>query len=530
VSPTRTQSRLGRFAPSRPAGLPPLTQGKYKGVLPSAFNECLRGVTAFFAPKGRDESSHRAFSLLKGQENSGHGAFSAPKGRGESSHGWSAAEPVVRSPKHPLPPREGRGEADEKTSLRPYRGGQQSRGASQPPVPLRSTGGYSHAAPKGRKDNCQALSAPKGQEESGYAHAAERRTTIPTHGVGFRPSRRAQVGILVAFGVSMLAVGCAQSAKPLLVAPEPPVVWPKPPDPPRVRYVGELKSSADLGAAKPASQVLREVFYGPEAPSPLVKPHAVAISADGNRLAVADTDIACVHVFDLASRAYRLITAWGAPHHRFESPTGVAWDGQTLWVTDSRLHAVAIIGPTGTGRLIGADCLLRPAGLAFCAATGRAYVADSVAHAIVAFDRQGQEVLRFGKQGSGPGEFNFPLQIACGPDGTLVVADALNFRIQRFSSDGTPLNAFGRKGDAPGDFALPKGVAVGPDGNIWVVDAQFENLQAFTPSGELLMFIGQEGQGPGEFWLPAGICIDSKRRMWIADTYNRRVQVFELLP
>lgn len=334
---------------------------------------------------------------------------------------------------------------------------------------------------------------------------------------------------LPALGLLILAAGCAQSAKPLLVAPEPPVVWPKPPDQPRVRYIGELKSSADLGAAKPASQVLREIFYGPEAPVPLVKPHAVAVSADGNRVAVADTDLACVHLFDLSTRAYRLIDAW-APGRRFECPTGVAWDGETLWVCDSRLHGIARIGSSGAGRLLGADSLRRPAGLAFCTATGRIYVTDSAGHAVVAFDREGKQLFRFGRQGGEPGEFNFPGHIACGPDGTLVVTDSMNFRVQRFDPEGKPLGWFGQKGDAAGDFSLPKGVAVGPDGNIWVVDSHFENVQAFTPTGQLLMAVGQEGQEPGEFWLPAGICIDARRRMWIADMYNRRVQVFELLP
>jgi len=305
------------------------------------------------------------------------------------------------------------------------------------------------------------------------------------------------------------------------VAPEPPIVWPRPPDQPRLRYIGELRSSADLHAAKPAGQVLREILYGPEAPSPLVNPHAVA--------AIADTDIACVHVLDLDTRAYRQIESWGAPSQRFECPTGVAWDGHSLWVTDSKLHAVAIVGSVGAGRLIGADILRRPSSVAFCPVSRRAYVADAGSHEIVAFDREGRQVLRFGQQGGGPGEFNYPGSLACGSDGALIVADSLNFRIQRFSLEGQPLGMFGRKGDAAGDLSLPKGVAAGPDGNIWVVDAHFENVQAFTPSGELLMAFGQEGQKPGEFWLPAGICIDVKNRLWVADTYNRRVQVFELM-
>lgn len=332
-------------------------------------------------------------------------------------------------------------------------------------------------------------------------------------------------GLLIAAAVA----GCSQQQKPLLVPPEPPIVWPKPPDAARVRYIGELKSSADLSPAKPFAQVVNELFYGPEAPRALVKPHAVAVHPDGVRVAVADTDAACVHVFDMARRSYRQIGAEAPPGPRLECPTGVAWEGETLWVADAKLHAVVIVRPDGGSRAVGADLLRRPAGIAASRVAPLMYVSDAGAHAVVAFDREGRQALKFGEQGTGPGQFNFPAQVACGPDGTVVVADAMNFRVQRFTPDGSPLGAFGRKGDAPGDFALPKGVAVDAEGNLWVVDGHFENVQAFTPAGELLMAIGREGHEPGEFWLPAGLCIDAQRRIWIADTYNRRIQVFELL-
>jgi len=339
-----------------------------------------------------------------------------------------------------------------------------------------------------------------------------------------------QFSVLTQVAALAILSGCAESSKPLLVPPDPPIIWPKPPDSPHVRYLGELKKSTDLHAAKPAGQILREVLYGPQPISEMVTPHAVAVSADGQRVAVADTDSACIHVFDLGTRQYQRFETAGGSGQRFACPIGVAWDGFVLWVADSKLHALAIVGSGGAGRLIGADALRRPAGLAFSTALGRAYVADAAAHAIVAFDRQGKEVLRFGRQGSAPGEFNYPGHVAVAPDGTLIVDDALNFRVQRLSPEGAPLGAFGQKGDAAGDFSLPKGVAAGADGNIWVVDANFENVQAFTPAGQLLMAFGQEGQKPGEFWLPAGVCIDAMNRIWIADTYNRRVQVFELLP
>jgi len=328
--------------------------------------------------------------------------------------------------------------------------------------------------------------------------------------------------------MAMLA-GCSTSKPALLTPPQTPIVWPKQPDAPRIRYLGELTGSREFQPSKSMSQFWDEIVHGPPRPISLVSPHAVAVHKDGNRVAVADTNVACVHLFDLERHSYEQKNRCGSPVQLFESPVAVMWVGDELWVADSRVHAVAVFEPNKKERWFGRDELKRPTGLAFCQQNGLCYVIDAAVHGVLAFDRQGQLVLRFGTHGGATGQFNCPSQIVCSTEGVLVVADALNFRIQRFGLDGTPLDTFGGKGDAPGDLALPKGVAVGPDGNLWVVDGHFENIQTFTPQGKLLMVFGQEGHGPGEFWLPAGICIDEKRRMWVADTYNRRVQVFELL-
>ncbi|HON66239.1 MAG TPA: hypothetical protein PLS23_07055 [Phycisphaerae bacterium] len=356
----------------------------------------------------------------------------------------------------------------------------------------------------------------------------------------------------------LLAAGCSPKAMTFLQPPEPPIVWPLPPDAPRVRYVGELTGEADLGRAKSFGQVWDEILYGPTPPARIVTPHAVAVDAAGEKVAVADVNGKCVHVFDLAARKYeRLVQvgpsagAQGAPASpsaaseppasapadelRFdrtmlESPVAVCWAGDRLWVADSRQGAVAVFELGGTARWITCDRLKRPAGLAYCPANQLCYVSDAANHRLLAFDTRGSLVVEFGTRGGGPGQFNAPTHIACGPDGMLAVSDSLNFRVQTLRLDGSPIGAFGRKGDAAGDLALPKGVAFDAAGRIWVVDAQFENVQAFTPEGQLLMSFGKEGHKPGEFWLPAGLCIDAKSRMWVADRENGRVQVFLLLP
>lgn len=323
-------------------------------------------------------------------------------------------------------------------------------------------------------------------------------------------------------------VGCAAPTGPVFEPPAKPIVWPKPPDAARVRYVGRLATADDLKAQKTAGEAWNEFWFGPNDTPELVSPYGVAVSDDGNRVAVADVGGRCVHLFNLAQRDYRRYEAFGTPPTPLEAPVAVAWSDDALFAADAKLPAIVRYDRAHRGALVTNANLVRPSGMAV--ADGRCVVADAGAHAIFTFKLDGTLVTRFGTRGAGTGELNHPAQVTIANDGTILVADAMNFRVQRFAPDGAPLGAFGRKGDAAGDFALPKGIATDDEGNVWVSDAHFENVQAFTPDGRLLMAFGGEGRGPGEFWLPAGVCVDAKKRLWVADSYNKRVQVFELLP
>ena len=355
-------------------------------------------------------------------------------------------------------------------------------------------------------------------------------------------------GILAAHRVSAwmtlagcLLSGCARPTGSFFTRSEQRLVWPPPPEKPRVEYLGEFAGSIRASGDRTLAKTWNEFLYGPDKPPSLVTPHAVSMSDDGTRLAVADPNANCVHLLDLDRQRYRRIDGSPTGDILLRCPVGVAWAGDDLFIVDSELHALLCVKRTGgslnrndesTGscRLIGQDLLKRPAGVTYNPVNDQLYVTDSGLHSVLVFDRSGSLIRSFGERGSGEGQFNFPSQIAVASDGSIVVADSMNFRVQRFSAVGAFLGVFGQKGDAAGHFALPKGVAVDAQGSIWVVDAQFENVQAFAPDGRLLMSLGQEGHRPGEFWLPAGVTIDSRQRMWVADSYNRRVQGFQLLP
>ena len=140
-----------------------------------------------------------------------------------------------------------------------------------------------------------------------------------------------------------------------------------------------------------------------------------------------------------------------------------------------------------------------------------------------------------GSQGSDPGQFQNPRDMAVAPDGSLYVADTLNHRIQHISPDGSVLQVWGTyadlsRGDAPGGtFYEPWGVAVGPDGSVYVTDTWNHRVQRFTSEGEFIAMWGFFGQGetPFALWGPRDVAVDAQGQVYITDTGNKRVVVFD---
>jgi sugar lactone lactonase YvrE len=344
------------------------------------------------------------------------------------------------------------------------------------------------------------------------------------------PRGRAIFGVACGAVLIALVAGCAKPAGAIFPPPPKPIVWPQLPEPTRVRYVGQLLTSADLKPSRKLGESLGAAFFGKKSSFSMLSPYAVC--TDGhNRLFVADSNAQLVHVFDLATRKYE---RWvpNNPEKRFAQPVGVTWDpAGRLIVADSVAAKIYVFDTHGqqTGE-IGGGLFIRPAGITYHAPTGRLFVADPGAHQVLILSDHERFYVRLGSRGTRPGQFNFPTNVALDSRGRVYVSDTLNFRVQQYSPDLRTVRLIGRKGDMPGYFSQPKGIAVDWQDNLWVVDANFEAVQIFNSNGALLLDFGSEGRGPGEFWLPAGIFIDPMNRVWVADSYNRRVQVFAYVP
>jgi sugar lactone lactonase YvrE len=335
----------------------------------------------------------------------------------------------------------------------------------------------------------------------------------------------------------LLPTACAKRAGPLFPPPNPPIVWPSPPEPARIRYVGQLALASDLKPPVPFGQALATALFGKHPDQSMLTPFGVC--ADGkNRLFVADSNAQIIHVWNLDTRKYERWTP--SKNTKFTQPVAVAFDpgSQRLYVADSVAAQIYVLSNSGRPiTTLGAGFLKRPTGLALDPARNRLFVADTQAHAIAILPLDASAAAAaatpawLGQRGTEPGQFNFPTALTLSPDGTLYVCDTLNWRVQAFDPDLKPLRQIGKKGDLPGYFSQPKSLALDTQNHLYVVDSHFESVQIFDPAtGELLLTFGEEGHAPGQFWLPTSIFIDQSNRIWIADSYNRRIQVFDFLP
>ncbi len=308
------------------------------------------------------------------------------------------------------------------------------------------------------------------------------------------------------------------------------LVWPLPPETPRVKYLTTYQSVKDFNQKKPSRW--KALLLGPDPAAyadRMVKPYGVSVG--GGHVYVTDTAARKVFVFDPGARTVGFVGESG--QGKIVKPIGVAADeGGRVFVVDATLKRIFGYGPDGNLAIaIGRDGEFEnPAGLALDRTRHLLYVADAGKHQILCYSAEdGRAIRTIGKRGTAPGEFNFPTNLYVDRQNRLYVADTLNFRVQVFDPDGKPVRSIGTQGDSAGNLNRPKGVAVDSEGHVYVADTSFNNFQIFDDHGRILLFVGTSGRGPGEFLLPAGLYIDDQDRIYVADQGNGRVQVFQYL-
>lgn len=308
------------------------------------------------------------------------------------------------------------------------------------------------------------------------------------------------------------------------------LVWPLPPEKPRVRWVEAFASSKDIGADQRSA--FQKLIVGNELPSVMMqKPYGVTVDKEGRVYVTETGKNPGVLVFDKKNKKAYTIGTKGRV--QLLLPIGVAIDEEEdiVWVSDAK--AKCLYSFTKSGQPLSAigqeGELVNPAGLAIDSQRHLLYLADSKAHVVRVYRTDGAPLRTIGGPGNKPGYFNYPTNVAVDKEGRLYVVDTMNFRVQIFDKDGKFLKTFGELGDVPGTFSRPRGLALDNEGHLYVADAAFNNFQIFDQEGRLLLYVGNGGANAGEFHLPAGMASDGQNNFYVVDQLNARVQVFKFL-
>jgi DNA-binding beta-propeller fold protein YncE len=318
---------------------------------------------------------------------------------------------------------------------------------------------------------------------------------------------------------ALAAMGCAGARKS-----SGEVVWPYPPDKPRVRFVRSFSRAEHM-----KSSIWRSIGNSivPRDPHTAIRqPTGLALSPDEKRLYVACGPTSTVLEVDLEASTMETIA--DASGHKPRGPHGIAVDASdSVYVSDKVDGVVLVYAKDGSFvRKIGAGKLVDPMAIAIDRRRQLLYVLSGAArkqtsHQVEVFSLAGAHLRTIGRRGAGPGEFNFPTALTVAPDGRLFVSDMLNFRIQIFSPDGALLGMFGQIGQ----FDKMKATALDAFGNIYVVDSGHRSVMIFNSDFQHLLTFA----GDGFMQLPTQLVITSKNQIYVSDHVGHQVAEFALV-
>ena len=118
----------------------------------------------------------------------------------------------------------------------------------------------------------------------------------------------------------------------------------------------------------------------------------------------------------------------------------------------------------------------RPSGLAWLA--GKIYVTDAVNNRVLIFTDAGKYLGILGEPNQPPIDFNLPYDIAAGGDGALYIIEYGAGRLTKLSPEGKVIGRYGRTGSGEGEFATPWGLTIDSKMRVRIADTKNRRIVA----------------------------------------------------
>ena len=247
----------------------------------------------------------------------------------------------------------------------------------------------------------------------------------------------------------------------------------------------------------------------------------VAVGPNGE-VVIADYDNNSVVLLDDKLNLLKVI-GQGSGNSRLVRPNGVAVTDNVIAVSDWGSHQVKKYSLQGE-LLSVIDCyghengqFYQSRGLAF-SNNKLLYVVDGRNYRVQVFQQDDKFSFSFGKRGSNPRHFLYPVRIAIDHNSNVLVVDYLANCIVIFTQSGEFIQII--------NSVIPSAITISPTGYLITShDGDDNKIRIWSPINQCIKMFGKKGSKQGEFYDIQGMAIDSSGTIYVVEWGNNRLQV-----
>lgn len=308
-------------------------------------------------------------------------------------------------------------------------------------------------------------------------------------------------GLLKYLFVCILPVFINSCSPKLQQSTEEVIVYPPPPEKPRIQYLTSISTSHDVEKQRSS---FTKFVAGDDVPKPIIKPYGIFVY--GAKLYVCDLDLEGLEIIDLREHTFEYFVPKGFGQMKLPINCFVDSLGN-LYVADAKRRQIVIYDKDlKYVAEIGGEEDYKPTDV--FVKNNKIWVSNIKKSAVYVYSTDSTHRFLYSiPQTEEEGKRLFQPTNLFVTDDKVYVSDFGDFRIKIYDHKGEFLQSIGSYGRAIGQFTRPKGVVTDKEENVYVVDAAFENVQIFNKDGKILMFFGGSTKEPGGMWLPAKIAI-----------------------